>query len=113
MIFVEPLTELRESDGSTFIVLRDPEGLIDDLKLQADVVDSPWYEDPDKRHRRRYQTFEVEYEGGVCRLMDHAKFHTEKTPRYLELVRRWEQAGQLNEARKLKTDVPTKTPATP
>ena len=86
---------------------------IDDLKLQADVVDSPWYEDPDKRHRRRYQTFEVEYEGGVCRLMDHAKFHTEKTPRYLELVRRWEQAGQLNEARKLKTDVPTKTPATP
>lgn len=98
---VKPLAELRKDAGDLmYICIRDPEGLIDDLCLPANRIDSPWYEDPDKRHRRCYQTYCVEHEGGTMSLMDHTDFKLEETPRHVDFCRKWEEAGRRNDLRK-------------
>lgn len=102
---VKPLAELwKDAGGLMYIRIRDPEGLIDDLFLRANSIDSPWYEDPDKRHRRRYQTYSAEYEGGIVSLMDHTDFKLEETPKYVDLRRKWKESGDLIETRKAQVD---------
>lgn len=99
---VKPLAELwKDAGGTMYIRIRDPEGLIDDLFLRANNIDSPWYEDPDKRHRRCYQTYCVEHEGGTMSLMDHTDFKLEETPRYVDLRRKWKEAGDRIELKKM------------
>lgn len=99
---VKPLAQLWKDAGDLMhIRLRDPEGLIDDLCLPANRIDSPWYEDPDKRRRRRFKTYEAKYEGGAVRLMDHTDFEWEATPMYVDFLRKWERAGHRNDFRKI------------
>ena len=102
---VKPLVRLDRTKGITTVIFRDPEGEIDDLVLFAEAVDSPWYEDPDGRHRRRFRTFKAEYMDGARIVIDHTDFEVERTPKELELLQMWELAYERNAARKMKADL--------